>query len=110
MTKSVIKYLEYNSHFVSRIQSQGQYHPKLKRWITSKVKRGIGDIIACIRGEFVMIEIKYGKDRQSVYQKSVQYQVLSSGGHYWLIKTFDDFSDKYNALQADHSNSYARKG
>lgn len=106
LTKAVIKFLDHNGHFCSRVQSQGQYHPVLKRWITSKVKRGIGDIIACIYGRFVMIEIKYGKDRQSVHQKSVQKQVTKCYGHYWLVKTFDDFIKYYNELQADHTYRY----
>lgn len=82
--------LTCRGHFASRIQSQGQYHPTRGRWIKSKVRRGIGDIIACVNGQFVMIEIKYGKDRQSPYQKEVEKDVKKSGGHYLIVKTISD--------------------
>jgi hypothetical protein len=90
LTAQVIKYLEWKGHFCSRIQSQGQYHPGRGRWIKSKVKRGIGDIIACIEGKFVMIEIKYGKDKQSEYQKAIEKEVEKSGGDYLIVKTIND--------------------
>lgn len=90
LTSEVIKLLLYKGYFASRIQSQGQYHPTRGRWIKSKVRRGIGDIITCIEGKFVMIEIKYGKDRQSVYQKQVEKDVKKCGGHYLIVKTISD--------------------
>ncbi len=106
ITNNIIKYLEYKGHFASRIQSQGQYIAKLGRWVKSKVRRGIGDIIACIDGKFVMIEVKYGQDRQSIYQKDVEKDVKKAGGDYWIIKTFGEFLGKY---ESNHSNSNAQK-
>ena len=106
ITNNITKYLEYRGHFASRIQSQGQYIAKLGRWVKSKVRRGIGDIIACIDGKFVMIEIKYGTDRQSIYQKDVEKDVKKAGGDYWIIKTFGEFIAKYESY---HSNSNSQK-
>lgn len=90
LTNEVIHYLELKGYFCSRIQSQGQYHPTRGRWIKSKVKRGIGDIIACVDGKFLMIEIKYGKDRQSPYQKAIEKEVQKSGGDYLIVKNIND--------------------
>ena len=64
-------------------------------WIKSKVRRGIGDIIACINGKFVMIEIKVGKDKQSEFQKSVEKDVKKAGGEYWIVKKFGEFLGMY---------------
>ena len=105
LTKFVLEYLSYTNHFASRIQSQGQYHPKHGRWVKSKVVRGIGDIIACIDGKFVMIEIKAGKDKQSEYQKAVEQQVNEAGGIYWIIRTPNEFIAKFKGLQAGNSDS-----
>lgn len=102
ITNNIIKYLEYKGHFASRIQSQGQYIAKIGRWVKSKVRRGIGDVIACIDGRFVMIEIKYGQDRQSTYQKDVEKDVKKAGGDYWIIKTFGEFLGRYESY-----NSYS---
>jgi hypothetical protein len=95
LTNSVINFLLSKGHFASRIQSQGQYSPTRGRWIKSKVRRGIGDIIACIDGQFWMIEIKVGKDRQSEYQKSVEKDVKKAGGKYLIVKEFGQFLGCY---------------
>ena len=101
LTQSVISFLASKGHFVSRIQSQGQYHPKRGMWIKSKVRRGIGDIIACINGKFVMIEIKVGSDKQSVYQKQVEKDVNKAGGYYWIVKGFGEFLGTYMSNNFD---------
>lgn len=98
LTSAVIKYLDIQGHYVSRVQSQGQYSPKRGRWIKSKVKRGIGDIIACINGRMVMIEIKTGKDKQSEWQKETERQVKESGGEYWIIKEISQLIKNYETL------------
>ena len=95
LTNAVINFLIAQGHFASRIQSQGQYHPTRGRWIKSKVRRGIGDIIACIDGQFWMIEIKVGKDRQSEYQKLVEADVRKAGGKYIIVKAFGEFLGLY---------------
>lgn len=99
LTSAVIKYLEFNGHYVTRVQSQGQYSAKRGRWIKSKVKRGIGDIIACINGRLVMIEIKTGKDRQSEWQKTTEKEVKASGGEYWIVKEIGDLLKYYASLK-----------
>lgn len=95
LTNAVINFLLSRGHFASRIQSQGQYSPTRGRWIKSKVRRGIGDIIACIDGQFWMIEIKTGKDRQSDYQKSVEEDVKKAGGKYIIVRVFGEFLGLY---------------
>lgn len=101
LTNSVISYLLYNGHFASRIQSQGQYSPTRGRWIKSKVRRGIGDIIACVNGKFWMIEIKTGKDRQSDFQKSVEQDVIKAGGVYLIVRTLGQFIGWYESNNTD---------
>lgn len=116
LTNQVINYLLYNGHFASRIQSQGQYSPTRGRWIKSKVRRGIGDIIACVNGKFWMIEIKTGKDRQSDFQKSVEQDVNKAGGVYLIVRTLGDFIGYYESNNTDSNtqqggdNSKSDKG
>ena len=98
LTQSVIKWLELNGHYCSRIQSQGQYNPTLSRWTKSTVKRGIGDLMAVINGKSVMIEIKIGSDRQSQWQQSTQKEVEASGGIYFIAKDFDSFMTFYKSI------------
>lgn len=98
LTDCVIKWLQLNGHYCSRIQSQGQYRESLGTWTKSTVKRGIGDIIAIVRGQSLMIEIKAGADKQSEFQKETESEVTSSGGTYLLVRSFADFLDFYNSL------------
>ena len=98
LTQSIIKWLELNGHYCSRIQSQGQYNPTLGQWTKSTVKRGIGDLLAVINGKSVMIEIKIGMDRQSEWQRSTQKQVEASGGIYFIAKNFDSFLTFYKTI------------
>ena len=97
LTQSIIKWLELNGHYCSRIQSQGQYNPTLGKWTKSTTRRGIGDLIAIINGQTVMIEIKIGRDRQSQWQKLTQKQVEESGGVYIIARSFDGFLQWYKS-------------
>jgi hypothetical protein len=101
LTQSIIKWLELNGHYCSRIQSQGQYNPTLGQWTKSTVKRGIGDLMTVINGKSVMIEIKIGKDRQSEWQRSTQKEVEASGGLYFIAKDFDSFLTFYKSITND---------
>ncbi len=97
LTKAILSWMELHGHYASRIQSQGQYNPTLKRWTRSTVRRGIGDITGIVNGRTVMIEVKM-KDRQSEWQKKTQQEVERSGGSYWLVHSFDEFVKLYNNL------------
>jgi hypothetical protein len=52
---------------------------------------GSADISATIYGRSVKIEVKIGKDKQSVVQKQYQLMIEAAGGIYIISKTFDDF-------------------
>jgi hypothetical protein len=43
----------------------------------------------------VMIEVKFGNDRQSEVQKKYQAKTEASGAIYIIVKTFEDFHSKY---------------
>lgn len=105
ITKYIINFLSFKGHFATRIQSQGQYIEKRGVWAKSKVRRGIGDIIALIDGKFVMIEIKFGKDKQSEYQKQVEKDVIRSGGYYVIIKTIEEFNKYYESIYSNSNTS-----
>jgi hypothetical protein len=64
-------------------------------WGKSTATKGSADISATILGRSVKIEVKIGRDRQSDDQKIYQEAIERSGGHYWIVKNFDDFYKKY---------------
>ena len=54
--------------------------------------RGVADIIAVKDGVFYAIEIKSPDYGQSVEQKMFQFSVVSNGGQYILVKSFEDIA------------------
>lgn len=48
---------------------------------------GFPDIVACIRGRFVAIEVKGPEGKQSEGQAEFQSECERAGGVYWLVKS-----------------------
>lgn len=61
-------------------------------------KKGVADILACVNGKFVAIELKMGKDRLSDEQigfiKSIQY----TGGIAMVVSSWEDFQQQWESL------------
>ena len=57
--------------------------------------RGIPDIVSCINGHFVGIEVKRpgAKNEQSEYQKIHQRNIEKSGGTYLLVDSVQEVID-----------------
>lgn len=83
-----------NGAFYQRQNSQGQYDSRLKMWRKSGTTRGIADVQVTFRGKTYNLEIKIGKDRQSEVQKDVERKIKVAGGHYAIIRCFDDFLEE----------------
>lgn len=80
-----------NGAFYQRQNSQGQYDSRLKMWRKSGTTKGIADVQITYQGKTYNLEIKIGKDRQSDVQKDVEARIKAAGGHYAVVKCFDDF-------------------
>jgi hypothetical protein len=72
----------------------------------SNQMKGIADIDSTINVKIIGIpvglsvkwEVKIGKDTQSEAQKEYERKITASGGHYYIVKTFEDFLQKYTSL------------
>lgn len=49
-------------------------------------------------GLVVEWEVKIGKDKQSNAQKKYENNIKGTGGYYFIVKSFDDFYEKYIEL------------
>ncbi len=100
LTTSIMAYLKLMNAFGARINTQGTYDAKLKRYRYSGSTKGMPDISAIVKGRFVGTEVKYGKDTQSDRQKVVQKQIEDAGGLYFIAKDFESFyawfKEKFN--------------
>lgn len=77
--------------FFQRQNSQGQYDSRLKMWRKSGTTKGIADVQVTFKGKTYNLEIKIGKDRQSEVQKAIERKIKAAGGHYAIIRCYDDF-------------------
>lgn len=68
------------------LRSQGYYAVK----IISTTKNGSPDIIACINGKFVGIEVKIDYNELTELQKYNQRQIIAAGGKFILAYNLDN--------------------
>lgn len=68
ITNKILKWLRDNEYYCEKIHGGGVQCS------------GIPDIIACIKGRFVGIEVKYGKNKASILQAYKLAQINKSGG------------------------------
>lgn len=99
LTASIVKYIELQGGWASRINSTGVWDKRLGKYRTSTMKKGVADVMAVYKGLSLHIEIKIGKDQQSEYQKKVEADVNRAGGLYFVAKTFADFYTWFNQLK-----------
>ena len=57
---------------------------------------GIPDIVCCIKGFFVGIEVKQENGHQSEAQKVCAKNIRDAGGEYWLVYSYEDFAEQFN--------------
>jgi hypothetical protein len=58
--------------------------------------RGSADISALFMGKSYEIEVKIGKDRQSIHQKAYQEQIERNKGVYMIVRSFDHFLEQWD--------------
>lgn len=111
LTKCIVEFLRLKGQAASRVNNYGRPIDTRKtfidvignqrqigtlRWIKGNGHNGISDIISCINGRMVAIEVKYNCDRQSPAQKEYQKAIQMAGGIYLLVRNFEDFYNWYN--------------
>ena len=110
LTKSILRFIKYSGYQAERINTMGVYRaPKTDtdvvgrsrtlgqgKWTKGTGTRGSSDISATIKGRSVKIEVKFGKDRQSEFQKAYQRTIERAGGVYIIAKNMTDFVEWYD--------------
>jgi hypothetical protein len=91
LTKAIIAWLECHGHYGSRRNTTGTWSQALKMYIHSGSTNGAEDIDSTLGGINVKIEVKFKKDKPSDDQKKYRKNIENAGGHYIIVKTFDDF-------------------
>jgi hypothetical protein len=98
LTVCIVKYISLCGGFASRLNNQGTYNLKLRKYIPSTSKKGLPDIIATYKGLSLHIEVKTGRDKQSDFQKKIESEVIQAGGIYFLATNFTLFKNWFDNL------------
>ena len=117
LTQCALEFLQWNGHQAERINTTGRRIDNTKvvtdvlgrkrqvgsvEWIKGTGTKGSADISATIKptwskfGVSIKIEVKIGKDRQSVHQKKYEQDINSAGGVYIIIKNLGDLMEWYD--------------
>lgn len=110
LAKMIIRWLELNGHKAWRQSSEGRYRPGqqvvdvvgrtrlMKGQFLPGQNNGAADVCAILDGQFLAVEVKIGKDKQSEVQKQYQREVEDAGGLYYIAKSFGQFLEHYDKL------------
>ena len=110
LTKCIKDFLNFSQHQAERINTMGVFRQSYRtdgsktagQWTKGTGTPGSADISATIYGRSVKIEVKIGKDKQSVVQKEYQQMIEAAGGIYIISKTFDDFVQWYDIFSQNY--------
>ncbi len=93
LTRCIIDFLSFQGWQAERVNNTGRIVSG--RWIKGTGKDGTADISATISGRSAKIEVKIGRDRQSIKQAQYQAAIEAAGGLYVIARTFQGFVDWY---------------
>ena len=110
LTRCITDFLNHSKHQAERINTMGVFRQSYRtdgtktagQWTKGTGTPGSADISATIYGRSVKIEVKIGKDKQSVVQKQYQLMIEAAGGIYIISKTFDDFVEWYDMFSQNY--------
>lgn len=92
ITANILKMINMQPNCsASRISNVGIWDAKNKTHRKSQTTKGVADVIACIRGRYVELEVKAGRDKPSVYQLQHQQEIQRAKGVYEFIYSTDQF-------------------
>jgi len=92
---TICDYLKLKGWFFWRQNTNPIYDKKTKsfRRMPKYAKNGVPDIILVKRGEFIGLEVKLLKRKQSKVQIEFQDELRQAGGKYYLITSIEDLQN-----------------
>jgi hypothetical protein len=93
LKRLIISDLNSRGHLAWNNNTLGVWDQERRCFRKNKDRSAIGtaDVICCIRGQYVELEVKTGKDKQSTAQQLHERAVKRSGGKYFMVKDFDSY-------------------
>lgn len=92
ITRNILRVINVQFGCVAyRINNVGVWDEAKQIHRAGNTEKGLPDIIACIRGEFVSIEVKAGKDKMSEHQEMRRQEIERAKGMYFVARSTDEF-------------------
>lgn len=99
ITQNILKVVNYQPGCcAARVNTMGVFDKETGRWKKTAATNGVEDIICVIRGRYVGVEVKAGRDTQSDSQKIRQFEVERAKGIYFIARSTDHFLEFFTRI------------
>jgi len=101
ITRNILRVINMQFGCVAyRVNNVGVWDEAKKIHRGGNTEKGLPDIWACIRGKFVVIEVKAGKDKMSEHQEARRQEIERAKGVYFVARSTDDFIKWFEILKS----------
>jgi hypothetical protein len=107
LVNSIIAYLQYQGAVAIRINAGMRIieNPDGTNRVMRGAPAGTPDIIACVKGRFIGIECKDGKNKMTKYQEAFKGMIIDAGGIHILAYKLEDVTNRLEGLIANGEDS-----
>lgn len=92
ITRNILKTINFQPGCVAyRVNNVGVWDEKKQVRRAGNTEKGLPDIWACVRGRFVVVEVKAGSDKLSEHQQARRFEVELAKGVYFEARSTDEF-------------------
>jgi len=97
LTQRILSFLLAQRCHAWRQNTTGLYDP-VRRSYRLSAKKGVPDILACCKGQFLAVEIKTGSDRLSLEQEGFIRSTKITGGIALVVSSYNDFIQQISSV------------
>lgn len=97
LTNQIIDFIYRAGGYAWRASSVGVFDTKQQRFRTA-AKKGVADVLACLRGRLIAVEVKIGKDRLSDEQDGFLRNIRATGGLAFVATDFEQFKEEWSKI------------
>lgn len=87
--RAILDYLETVDNIYFFRAGSGAFQTAQGRYVKTG-RPGVPDIVACINGKFIGLEVKTETGSQSKAQKEAEINIAKSGGKYFIVRSVQD--------------------
>ena len=99
ITANIIRIINSAPNCVAyRINNVGVWDAAKGIHRAGNTEKGLPDVWACIRGLFVTIEVKAGRDKMSEHQDKRRFEIERAGGIFLVANSTDGFVKDFQSI------------